>query len=255
MGLQDIFSEWGKASIWTIIAATHALVMAFTWLIVADGRDNLGALSTGQVIAYYGLMFISWYLIGGNVHHMVSNMIARGELSGKLTKPLYPFAEKIFLEQGWKTLGLLTGTPVLIMILIGFGGQTEIAFDLSNLLWTIPSILMGAIIFLTKDIIIGCTTFWLQSDKGTQHMDVLMMTIFGGDLAPLALMPIWVQSLANVLPFRYIFALPIEIFLGQHTGIDLLMALGVQLLWLVAFVWLAGIIYRRGLIAYEAFGN
>ena len=80
-------------------------------------------------------------------------------------------------------------------------------------------------------------------------------TIMRPTLLPLALLPGWAQVAANILPFSILYAFPIQILLGQADSAAILQGLVRQLAWILVLAFISGITWRRGLLAYEAYGG
>jgi ABC-2 type transport system permease protein len=95
--------------------------------------------------------------------------------------------------------------------------------------------------------VLGMLNFW--TTRGAAVFDLYMATemLLSGRLVPLQLMPGWVQSLANFLPFKWTFGFPIEALVGHMSPASLMLGLGVQVLWigigyvLFKFAWTAAI--------------
>jgi ABC-2 type transport system permease protein len=76
-----------------------------------------------------------------------------------------------------------------------------------------------------------------------------------GRLVPLDLMPDWVLTIADVLPFQWTFGFPIEALVADLSTNELLYGLGMQALW-TAIGWvLAMWVWRLGIRRYSAVGN
>ena len=74
-------------------------------------------------------------------------------------------------------------------------------------------------------------------------------------VAPIALLPEPLATLARVLPFRYMVAFPVEVLTGQLDATGILTGLGIQLLWLVVAAALARGLWATGLRRYSAIGG
>ena len=59
---------------------------------------------------------------------------------------------------------------------------------------------------------------------------------FSGMTLPLAFFPDWLETFARVLPFASIVQVPIDVYLGKHTGLDLVGVLALQAAWAVALL-------------------
>jgi ABC-2 type transport system permease protein len=74
-------------------------------------------------------------------------------------------------------------------------------------------------------------------------------TFLSGFIVPLAIFPpVW-RAVAEALPFAGMLQTPVDIFLGKDTGMGLLAALGLQVLWTLVLLgigrWLLALATRR----------
>jgi ABC-2 type transport system permease protein len=69
---------------------------------------------------------------------------------------------------------------------------------------------------------------------------------------PLSLMPVWVQHLADVLPFRWTFGFPIEALVGNLSNDQLLAGLGAQLVWIAIGSVLVRVVWHFAIRRYSA---
>ena len=66
------------------------------------------------------------------------------------------------------------------------------------------------------------------------------------------LMPAWVQTLANFLPFQWTFGFPIEALVGNLSTAQLLGGLLAQLFWIVIGSILVRVVWRFAVRRYSA---
>lgn len=81
--------------------------------------------------------------------------------------------------------------------------------------------------------------FWLLDNRGVEQMLTTVTGFFAGMLLPIGLFPGWLETVARLLPFASLVQLPAELYLGMHSGSEVAIVLGQQLLWAVALL-LAG---------------
>ena len=79
--------------------------------------------------------------------------------------------------------------------------------------------------------------------------------LLSGRLVPLTLMPPWVQSVADFLPFKWTFGYPIEALVGQLSTAQLLSGLAMQALWIVVGALAVKVVWRAGVRRYSAVGG
>ena len=89
------------------------------------------------------------------------------------------------------------------------------------------------------------SAFWIVDVRGPNQLGMLTAHFLCGAFIPIVFFPGWLEGLCRVLPFAYMVQVPIEIWLGQHTGTDLLAVLAIQLLWLAALVALGRLVLAR----------
>lgn len=80
--------------------------------------------------------------------------------------------------------------------------------------------------------------FWLIDSRGLDQLVTIAVSFFAGLLLPINLFPAWLEAVARALPFASMIQLPVEIYLGLHSGLDLVWVLAQQLLWALALLGL-----------------
>ena len=82
-----------------------------------------------------------------------------------------------------------------------------------------------------------------------------LVFLLAGQVAPLAVLPPALQTLAMVLPFRYMLGFPVEVITNQLDAAGLLLGFSIQLAWVTVALILSIVLWRRGLSHYEAVGG
>jgi ABC-2 type transport system permease protein len=75
------------------------------------------------------------------------------------------------------------------------------------------------------------TAFWLLDVRGANQLGWLTAQFLSGAFLPIVFFPGWLETVARALPFAYMLHVPLEIWLGRHSGLDLLAVLAVQVGW------------------------
>ena len=103
---------------------------------------------------------------------------------------------------------------VLFDIALPSSPLTALAFAVSLVLAVVVSF---AIRFL-----VASTAFWLLDQSGVKVMSGAFAIFFSGMMLPLVLFPGWLGTLARALPWASYVQVPADVWLGKHTGVDLL---------------------------------
>jgi ABC-2 type transport system permease protein len=72
---------------------------------------------------------------------------------------------------------------------------------------------------------------------------------------PLQLMPEWVQTLANFLPFKWTFGYPIEALVGNLSTESLLLGLVAQAIWIGIGLLLFKVAWGQAIKRFVSVGN
>jgi ABC-2 type transport system permease protein len=80
------------------------------------------------------------------------------------------------------------------------------------------------------------------------------LLFLSGQVAPLSLFPVPVQTVTTLLPFRWMVAFPVDVLLGHETASQTWIGLTAQGTWVVLTLALLAIAWRAGLRRYAAVG-
>ena len=102
---------------------------------------------------------------------------------------------------------------------------------------------------------VGLLTFWTdQAIALHNRLSFTLYTVFSGMLIPIDFFPAGLREAILYTPFPYLIDFPVKIMLGDVTGAALAQGLAVQGVWMVVFVLLRLVMWRRGLRRYGAVG-
>jgi ABC-2 type transport system permease protein len=80
------------------------------------------------------------------------------------------------------------------------------------------------------------STFWFLDYRGVGLLLMFMNSFFAGLIVPLNFWPDWARPIADALPFAGMIQVPVDVYLGKATGVNLLGVLLVQLTWAVGLL-------------------
>ena len=102
---------------------------------------------------------------------------------------------------------------------------------------------------------LGLITFWTTRVNAIFEAWYLSELLLSGRLFPLQLMPHWAQRLSWFLPFRWTFGFPITALTGPITTRELLVGLGMQLLWIGVAIGVVQLVWRRAVGRFSSVGG
>ena len=191
----------------------------------------------GQVAGYTAGQFAAYYIIWTLVRNMNivltpyawENSIQRGFLSIQLLRPIHPLHSDLAYFSGWKFVVIILWLPIAAILSVAFKP------DLHPALWQVAAfglaIWGGFYVRFMLLWLLGLITFWTTRVSAIFELYFTLELLLSGRLVPLELMPLWVQRLADFLPFQWAFGFPIEMLIGRLTPEQTLYGLGAQVFW------------------------
>jgi viologen exporter family transport system permease protein len=227
------------------------VVYLVVWSTVAAQQGgSVGGYTAGAFAAYY----IVWTLVR-NINIVFTPYgwewrIRQGQLSAQLLHPLFPIVEDLGFFLGWKPVVVLLWLPIAAFLSLVF----QPVFTATPLAIAVFAVsLLGAYLIRSlNQSSLGLITFWTTRVGPIFQLYIAAELLLSGRLVPMALMPEWVQTLANFLPFRWTFGFPIEALVGNLTTEQLLGGLGAQLFWIVVGSVLVRVVWHFAIRRYSA---
>jgi len=179
--------------------------------------------------------------------------IREGQFAGQLLRPVHPIHYDIADIAGWKVVSIVLWRPIAFALSLLFHPNlrptgTEIAV-FSVAIW-------GAYLIRTMNLwILGMLSFWTTRVSAIFEAYFVVELLLSGRLVPMQLMPSWVQTLANWLPFQWTFGYPIESLTGQLSNAQLFGGLGMQALWTAIGALGVALVWRRAVRRFSSVGN
>ncbi len=227
------------------------VIYLVVWSTVAEQQGgSVAGYTAGTFAAYY----IVWTLVR-NINIVFTpfgweERIREGQLSAQLLRPLFPIVEDLGFFLGWKPVVILLWLPIALFLSLVF----HPVLDPSPLAIAVfPVSLLGAYLIRSlNQSSLGLITFWTTRVGPIFELYIAAELLLSGRLVPMALMPVWVQNLANVLPFRWTFGFPIEVLVGNLTTDQLLGGLAAQVVWIAIGSVLVRVVWHFAIRRYSA---
>lgn len=237
---------------WFLVGLIPIIVLIFVWLAIIGDKPSINGFTKGDFIVYYLFLQLSWYIVGGGFGYNVGDAIKKGQINTTLLKPYNVVFSHYIQEQAWKLLSLFIALPISATMLFLFRDSIHISLSLQQGLFLAVSLIFGGILFALLEALSGLTAFWLTEIRPVTRLKETVISLFGGMLIPITLMPHTLFNLANILPFKYMFYVPISILLGKSA--NPLLDVVIQIGYIILFYLLYKFIWNLGIKKYEAVG-
>lgn len=253
VGFAQTLAYRSEFVIW-ILSTNMPIIMMMLWIAVS--RDApIGRMGAIEFKAYFLSTLVVRLITGSWVAWELSYEIREGLLPLRLLRPIHPlltFAADNIAAVPFRlfvVLPVIIGTPLWI-------GIHAFANDLVVLMVLFPVAMIGAwLITFASMAIIGTLCFYWESALSVFRIWLGLFFIFSGYTIPLELFPKWLQTLADMLPFRFQLSYPVELLVGLLSRPQALLGLLVQWSYALMLLALTLMLWRRGLKRYAAFGG
>jgi ABC-2 type transport system permease protein len=239
--------------IWLIGTVLEPVVYLVVWTTVANS-------SGGDVGGYETAEFATYYIASMLINHLTftwhmfeyDSIIRRGLLSPKLLRPLHPIHSDIAENLVHKVMTLVVMGPTAVLLVFLF----QPAWDAPLWSWLLagPATVMAFCVQFFCGWILAMAAFWINRVSAIIRVYFLGKLFLAGQIAPLVLLPISLQVLASVLPYRWMLSFPVELLVGRLTLQEALFGLVAQGVWVLLSLWGVRAVWRAGVKKYAAFG-
>jgi ABC-2 type transport system permease protein len=230
------------------------VVYLVVWTTIARQQGGaVNGITTGEFAAYY----IVWTLVR-NMNIVFGApfwefRIREGRLAGDLLKPMFILHYDLAYFAGWKFVVVAMWLPIAAGLSLAF--HPALHPSVLEIVVFICAIWGAYLVRSMFQETVGMLNFW--TTRGAAVFDLYMATemLLSGRLVPLQLMPGWVQTLANFLPFKWTFGFPIESLVGDLSTQSLLLGLAAQALWIGIGLLLFKVAWSAAIKRFVSVGN
>ena len=219
-------------------------ILAYVLLAVFRERGSTGGFDAKDAVTFVfvtqGLLMVVG--IFGNLE--MAERIRTGDVAVDLCRPYDFQAWWIAVHYGKAPFYLVfRGLPPYVLGTLAF--HLRLPPDAPMAAAFLASTALAVGLAAAYGFIIQSTAFWLLDVRGPNQVGWIAAQFFAGTYVPLVLFPSWLEPAARALPFASMIQLPVEVFLGKHTGVDLLGVFAIQLVWLAALVAVGRVLLAR----------
>ena len=242
----------GAVAIWIFTTVIQPLVFIVVWRTVA-GSGETGGYTADQFVAYFLIMMVVDHLTFIWVMWEFEWRIRTGAFSPLLMRPIHPIHSDVCENLAYKTVGLVGVLPAAVLLGLAFHADMTGVGVLTVLPFLLSLVLAMVLRFLIEWSL-ALSAFWLTKVNAINSLFFALTSFFGGVFAPLAVLPLWMQTAAAWTPFPWSLAFPVEVFLGRRTGVDIWIGYAIQIGWITLALGALNLLWRRATRHYSAVG-
>lgn len=236
-----------------ILSFIFPLLMLAVWLTVEEQTGPIGGFDRAGFISYYIAAAAVFRFTNASPLYRWDREIRTGELSIRLLKPLDPFHYYFGAILGRMLFELMIIAPLFVVLMLLV---PEVSYPLTPTLMLAFGCSMIVAIALATLIgsAFGMLSFWTTQSRHFASFWQGIGQFLSGFVVPLALFPPPLRAVADLLPFRSMVSLPIEILMGRLGWDKIAFGLAVGISWALGVTLIYRMLWRRGLRRYEAVG-
>ena len=240
--------------IWLIGLVLEPLIYLMVWATVTRTQGgSVGGYGAADFAAYFIVVMLVNHATFTWIYGLFEVRIRNGEFSPLLLRPTHPIHKDIAENIAYKLFTLLTLFPAALVLALVF--RPALRPDWWMIAAFVPALALAAALRFLQDWTFGLVGFWTTRTSALAQTYHVLTLFLSGQVAPLDLFPAPIQTLANVLPFRWSVAFPVELLLHRVSPRDALLGFAMQALWFGIILLLFQRAWRASVRRYGAVGG
>jgi len=214
-------------------------MLIFIFRAFYGGADSSGGFSYQDLVTYIWLQqaFLIFQMLYDWDGELL-DMITSGSISYELCRPvnLYQVWYVKLLSKRLAS-GTLRFSPIIIIAFM-----LPAPFNLSlpespvSLMLFLLTLFLGLFLLVAISMLIYISIFKTMSPIGSITIFSIIGEFFSGHTIPIPLMPIWLQEVCMLLPFRWCVDFPLRTYSGHIGTNEAVFGIMIQLLWIIVFI-------------------
>jgi len=168
----------------------------------------------------------------------IFQLITSGHIAYELCRPcgMYPFWYAKLLATRISNVLLRCFLILPVAFFLPEPYRMSLPPSFAACLLFLAALLLGLLVVVAVSMLIYISVFWTMSPAGSVLMIAIAGEFFSGMIIPVPFMPLWLQKIVYILPFRWTVDFPFRVYSGHIPAAEALWGMLVQFLWLLALV-------------------
>lgn len=213
--------------------SVFGIIYSFAYIALWKANPTAGGYDRSDAVTYVWLgqaLLMTVAVWGGGSTDDLAERIRSGDIAIDLYRPVGLVPWYLASDLGRALYHLLTrGLAPTVVGVVLF--DIKVPASPAAALGFVLAVPLAVVVSFAMRFLVASSAFWLLDQSGVKVMSGAFATFFSGMMLPLVLFPGWLGTIARALPWASYVQVPADIWLGKHTGVDLVLALGFQLMW------------------------
>ena len=219
----------------------------------SNGDVAIASYTVSAMVTYYFITALMYQIEPSGAIYLGQN-IWSGDFTNDIVKPWKTHLIDIIYTTGEIGFKALMYLPFLIFIYLTASSYILLP-TVANLGFFLVTIVLVFFMLLLFHMIIHALTFFLGDQDANIGLITYLISFIGGGIVPLALLPGKLKAVVDVLPFRFIFNEPANIFLGKVPPENIMLDWLQIILWIMVFYLAFYYLFKQGIKRYSGIGR
>lgn len=235
------------------IAAAAIMIL---WVAIFRDQSKIGPYNFQTLLIYFLFMPFVGGLTSASLSEWFGDNIRTGFFSNQLIKPYKIWITAFMREFAFKIQYVFAIGPIYVFIAIGMLMYfNSLVFSLTGVIFALLFSLLGFIFHIIFDMSLTWLAFWTTEIWWFKHLKKILFSVFGGRRFPIDFFSGNLLFVAEIMPFKFIYFVPLSYFLGIRKPQMFFNDCVNIIFWSLFFGLLGIFLWKKGLKKYEAYGN
>jgi ABC-2 type transport system permease protein len=218
--------------------SVFGVIYSYAYLALWAQRPHAGGYDAADAVTYVWIgqaLLMTVALWGGGTTDDLAERIRTGDVAVDLYRPVGLVSWYLAADLGRAAFHFLTrglGPTVLGLLLF----DIRLPASPTAAVGFLASLVLAVVTSFGVRFLVAGSAFWLLDQSGIKMLSGVFAIFLTGMALPLVIFPEPLRSIALALPWASYLQTPADIWLGKDTGLDLLAALGLQVVWMVVLL-------------------
>jgi ABC-2 type transport system permease protein len=206
------------------------------------------------IISYYFISEIIFKFADVMSSIYLNWQIWSGYLTNDLIKPWNVLSISYIDAFSEKIINLIVSLPATVVMFL-IAREFIILPTGINTLYLVVTIALGFVMNCAFNLCIHVLCLKFGDQESNIELANFLAMFLAGAFFPLAFLPVKIEFIFSLLPFKYIFYVPANIFLNKMNLHDIIIAWAMIIMWTLVFILTYKVIYRKTIKYYSGTGR
>lgn len=219
------------------------LIQVKLWQAIYSDNTTLSGITYSGVFVYLVVGMIFRKFIGNGIDDAISDDFESGKIATDLLRPQNYFMKSLCFDLGRGVVHLVVFGCISLIYLI-WNRELVASYTPRLILCVAISAMIAYVIYVLISFCIGITSVWFGRSIGLSMIKAGLFALLGGTFIPVDFYPVWLQGIVNVLPFKYIYYVPMSFLIDVSNERTFWLNVIIQILWCAFFAIVGKVLYR-----------